>query len=65
MPLEERFDSYVSIIAKDESGNIRSEYRRKIRCPGILSFIKELDVLYLKHHPEAKPQEWMMIVDTV
>ena len=65
MEPEERFDSYVSIITKDESGIIRSEFRRKLRCAESLLFIKDLDALYLKHHPDAKPQEWMQIVDTV
>jgi hypothetical protein len=59
---EKDFDVYIGIITKDVDGEIVNELRRKMKCPDLLQFVKELDALYLKHHPDAKPREWNKVV---
>lgn len=56
----DRYDSYLVIETVNKNGEVVSEHKRKIRCPDLLGFVKEVSILYDKHHPEDLGRSWLV-----
>lgn len=57
--MEERYDAYLVIEVINQEGKVVSRASRKIRCPELLPFVKDVSYVYDLHHEGGLGRPWV------